>query len=507
VRLTLGDVLDQPDFGLQLRTGGDRARGVPVDGAHSIDLRDPVRWLQENWIMLTTGVQLRGSASAQRHLVAQLADGRIAALGLGIGIAMRRAPAALLEEAERLDFPVFTVRLETPFREIISFVNRSALSADLYVLRRLTSMQRYLLDAMHQPLPDQALVERLASLLGGAEVAYLDAAGAPIAVTAPRLEWRDAALRHATGNVHEFQHGNRWGLIAPVSEGDVPAGWLAVLLASATVSRQVARPVVRTTSELLGLLSVTRLTVGRGRRARRARLGARLLRLVRGEPDPGLAAALAAEGLDFTRPCRIAVLTAPGGIEGVADALAVALEAAGPDVAVGADGADVVVLAQDELGELGEWLRSEPRLAAVRAGVSESVVRLEEAGAAIAQARLALTVAQTGSAGPAVQRHDALEPSVALLGCDGAAPLRRRLLGALEPLEQEPRLLDAVVAYLDADLDMGRAAHALGLHRNSLRYRLDRAEGILGRSLRSPGTIATIHLALLAQRLDASCRR
>src|SRR5690348_2661450 len=127
MRLTLGDVLDQPELGLELLTGGERARLAPVDGAHSIDLRDPVRWLQEGWIMLTTGAQLRGSVSAQRRLIAQLADGRIAALGLGLGIAMRRVPATLIAEAERREFPVFTVKLETPFREIISFVNRSAL--------------------------------------------------------------------------------------------------------------------------------------------------------------------------------------------------------------------------------------------------------------------------------------------------------------------------------------------------------------------------------------------
>ena len=79
--------------------------------------------------------------------------------------------------------------------------------------------------------------------------------------------------------------------------------------------------------------------------------------------------------------------------------------------------------------------------------------------------------------------------------------LRARLMRALEPLEQEPRLRAAVVAYFDAGLDVGRAAHALGLHRNSVRYRLDRAEQRLGRSLRSPGTVATIHLALLSERL------
>ena len=166
--------------------GGERAApALAVEGAHSIDLPDPVPWLQERWIMLTTGVQLRGNAAAQRRLVAELADGGIAALGLGLGIALERVPKALLDEAAARDFPLFTVPLETPFREIVSFVNRSAVSSDLHALRRLSSMQRYLLDAVHQTVPEQALVERLASLLGGAEVAYLAPDGTPFATTAP----------------------------------------------------------------------------------------------------------------------------------------------------------------------------------------------------------------------------------------------------------------------------------------------------------------------------------
>jgi DNA-binding PucR family transcriptional regulator len=37
------------------------------------------------------------------------------------------------------------------------------------------------------------------------------------------------------------------------------------------------------------------------------------------------------------------------------------------------------------------------------------------------------------------------------------------------------------------------------MHRNSLRYRLARAEQVLGRSLKQPATIAAIHIALVAE--------
>ncbi len=298
-----------------------------------------------------------------------------------------------------------------------------------------------------------------------------------------------------------------WGVVAPVLEGDAPAGCLAALLASATVTRHVARPIVRTAAELLGLVSVTRLAALRERRERRGRLGARLVRVLAGEPDDGLPAALAAEGIDFTRPCRAAILAVAGG-NGAADELSEALEAAlnGSDHAIAAAGGETIAIAQDDIEGLAGRLAADPRLSDVRAGISEPFARLDDAAAAIDQARLALTVALGAPGTPAVQAHEGLEPSVALLGPSSAQPLRERLMGALAPLDEEPRLRAAVVAYLDAGLDVGRAAQTLGLHRNSVRYRLDRAETLLGRNLRSPGSVATIHLALLAERLTTAGR-
>ena len=44
-----------------------------------------------------------------------------------------------------------------------------------------------------------------------------------------------------------------------------------------------------------------------------------------------------------------------------------------------------------------------------------------------------------------------------------------------------------------------RAAQAMHLHHNSLRYRLSRAEQLLGRSLKDPATIASVYFALTAR--------
>ena len=70
----------------------------------------------------------------------------------------------------------------------------------------------------------------------------------------------------------------------------------------------------------------------------------------------------------------------------------------------------------------------------------------------------------------------------------------------LSVLRANPPLHEAVSAYFAHDLDIAATAASLHMHRNSLRYRLARAEQVLGLSLKQPATIAAVHIALVADR-------
>ena len=68
----------------------------------------------------------------------------------------------------------------------------------------------------------------------------------------------------------------------------------------------------------------------------------------------------------------------------------------------------------------------------------------------------------------------------------------------LAPLREHPLLHDAIVAYFEHDMDVGRTAKALCLHPNTLRYRLGRLEALLDLSLKQPAAIAALYIALVA---------
>ena len=77
----------------------------------------------------------------------------------------------------------------------------------------------------------------------------------------------------------------------------------------------------------------------------------------------------------------------------------------------------------------------------------------------------------------------------------------------LAPLRENPLAHEALVAYLRYDLDVGRTARALHLHPNSVRYRLARAEELLGVHLRSSETIVALHVALVTAGADDPPRK
>ena len=189
--------------------------------------------------MLTTGVRLRGNAEAQRALVPQLEAGGASALGFGVGLGFKRVPPALVESPREHDFPVFAVPYETPFREIIRFVDSALTSGEEHVFRRLTALQRYLVDALRTAQPERAMVERLARFLD-ASVVLMSADGEPAAVAGrpPARELLRRSRAEPPGLL-ELEAGGWHAVATPVvTRADQAERWLRAGQPAARLHRQ-----------------------------------------------------------------------------------------------------------------------------------------------------------------------------------------------------------------------------------------------------------------------------
>jgi PucR family transcriptional regulator, purine catabolism regulatory protein len=103
--LTVGSLLDE----LELEpAAGAKSLSNPVRWVHISELEDPTPWLSGGELILTTGISLKGAAK-QRAFVRRLANHNLAGLGLGTGFDHRKLPKALVDEAEKHEFPLFEV--------------------------------------------------------------------------------------------------------------------------------------------------------------------------------------------------------------------------------------------------------------------------------------------------------------------------------------------------------------------------------------------------------------
>ncbi|HTA97093.1 MAG TPA: PucR family transcriptional regulator ligand-binding domain-containing protein [Solirubrobacteraceae bacterium] len=122
------------ELDLTLVTGEENA-GVNVRWVHSSELLDPTPWLRGGELLLTTGLQLSG-AKPQREFVERLAKREIAGLGFGTGFVHKKLPAAVLNTARKLDFPLFEVPYELPFIAITERVFAQLLNERYELLQR-----------------------------------------------------------------------------------------------------------------------------------------------------------------------------------------------------------------------------------------------------------------------------------------------------------------------------------------------------------------------------------
>ena len=187
--LTVQSLLDELD--LELAAGAEAA-AAPVRWVHISELEDPTPWLSGGELMLTTGIPL-DTAAKQRSFVRLLADRNLAGLGFGTGFSHRKLPKALVDEAEKRDFPLFEVPYSTPFIAITEKAFARLVNEQYEVLQRGIAVQRRLERLVLEERGLEEIAATIASAVGGT-VGVLDGRGERLAgarLPPPALRRRD----------------------------------------------------------------------------------------------------------------------------------------------------------------------------------------------------------------------------------------------------------------------------------------------------------------------------
>ena len=154
------------EMGLEL-TAGDAGADAPVRWVHISELPDPTPWLSGGELLLTTGIQL-DTDERQREFVRLLAGHHLSGLGFGAGFDHETVPAALVEEAEELGFPVFEVPYELPFIALTEKAFARLVNEQYEVLQRGIAIHKRLERLVLEESGLDEVVRALAAAIGGA---------------------------------------------------------------------------------------------------------------------------------------------------------------------------------------------------------------------------------------------------------------------------------------------------------------------------------------------------
>ncbi|MEZ0577205.1 PucR family transcriptional regulator ligand-binding domain-containing protein [Nocardioides sp. MH1] len=490
--VTMGDLLDERD--LALLPVHLVARSASVRWVATSELVDPTPYLEGGEVLLTTGLETKGWRSEWRAYADRLAAAGVAALGLAVGLTHDRPPKALVAACERAGLNLFEVPRPTTFVAISRTVARLLEGEREQAARQSMDAQRALTQAALEVDDAASVVRRLATLVDGAAVTVTRDGTAVTGPYGPRAAALDlAVVRVEVDRIRpqglraaaSASIGAGTTVVRPLGVRSRPEEWLAVLVPGR--SGDVDRVAITTAVSLLGL----GLERARERRATARQLRARAIELLLADDLRTarivLGAATATGGPAPRLPREVRLLRARGTADLLDDALGI-LE--GERLLAAAVEAELVVVA---------GARRAPAIAQVLAerglqvGVGRAVP-LEQSAASHDTAGHALAAATRTV--PLRTWDDLAGTGVlGLLGEDRAAAFAESFLA---PLADEPALVETLAAFLRQHGSRGETAAELGVHRNTVRNRIEQVEALLGASLDDPQVRVDAWVALAA---------
>jgi len=504
-----------------------------VQWAHVIDMPDPAPWVRPGQLLLTTGFAWPTQEREVRELVRLLRERGLVAVGLAVPGYLKRFSDPAREEADRLDLPLIEIPFDVPFAQITEELHRTILAEQYKIVERSDQIHHELTKAAAEGSNLADLARTLGRLLERS-VTFEDPDGKLLASYETGIH-EDNVRRQTLADAQSP---------AAMQEALASSGLLEEIHASVGPVRVPAMPEIglaprvvcpiRLGAELVGLVWIiegdVKLTELDFRAAEHAalvaavhvahqrelatteaRLGyASFLSLLEAEGDDPQAierARLLGFELDGRHRVGICVIAEPLPLtrdgflhrERVAGKLAGALRAAGKQPLLTASLNYVTFLLPSGVDPERLWND---------VGDEGVVMVLGRSHAGTQGARRSYREAQsllTYSDGARVRRfEDALVPRV-LMGDMGAhEAFIEHMLGGLRSRKDGSALEDVVLALARHGFNLKVTSESLGIHLNTLRYRLGKALEALHLDLDNPET--RFQLQLAARILDFSSK-
>lgn len=474
--MLVGELLEDPDLGLEVRVHGDLQR--PIRWVHTIEVRSPGRFLRGGEVVLTAGVW-RSAEVRTEAFIEDLSRAGVAAVGFGIVPPETRVPESFVAAARRHGLTCFVVPVDVAFLQIVeTFVGTKREEWERPLRRHL---------GQHDAIVSALRVRRG---VGTVLSSLSEQLGTPVAVRAKGgvVEGTAPQPGHALPLIGEGLADAELLLPRPLEELEVEQH-AAVVQAMPFIALEIERT--------------------RAVRATELRYAWELFEWVRGATVDvdSLRTRLRSLGLPPDGPLAGVVLRSPdpdGDAARMADMLLV------DGVAVHRGG-EVLAFARirSTTADFARWVHEglrrgdDPSTALVGVGMSGSAADLR---VSLLQARHAVEAAACQPTG-GWMTHEQLSSPTQLLSAQDPELLTATSRALLGPVLDHDRrrgaeLLPSLEEFLDSGGRWQEAAHRLHVHINTLRHRMGRVEELTGRSLSRTPDRVDLFLAVRALRLS-----
>ena len=460
----------------------------PLTWLSSSDLADPTPFLLERQALLTTGLQFAAfrDAADYRDYVDRLRDSGVVGIGFGTEVVTTGTPAELVDACRASDMTLLEVPYRVPFVALITWAAREiARDAALRDDWARTAQRAISRAAIAGGDVSAALRETARQLRG--TIVLFDGAG-EISEQHPAVHIPEEILSAVTDDVHRLLRGGKGGastrrvagrevLVETVGRVARPSGAVAL------VTRERADALDR--AVLLTGTALVEVAVDRDAPQTHALelLADHALALVaRGAPDWAaelLAKAPEVGAIDPEAPLSVMVSDASQGDE-LRRALARTARRRMSTRLVGRLGPHLVAVTEPEDVE---WLESAARAVSASAGISAAHPPSEFA-LALAHAQAALAVARRDRvAGPRTWDTTSGGRILSALRVAGVAAEADVRLAPIRRRPEGEELLRLTSLWFEHGCRWEPAAAAAGLHRHSLRHRVERLASMLDLNL------------------------
>ncbi|MGZ3496111.1 MAG: PucR family transcriptional regulator [Vulcanimicrobiaceae bacterium] len=513
---------------------GDEGLDREVLWSHVVDLPDPMPWVRAGDLLLSTGYSWPKDGQAQGAHIDSLAAKGIAGIGLAVPKYVDHFSDAARDAAQQRRLPLLEIPWEIPFAQIMEELHRAIMAEPYRIIERSEQIHRALTRAATRDAGLDDLAKSLCSLIGRS-VTFEDPSGKLLAshsIDEQHDVIRRETLEHAQTPREMLGAMESSGLsrrirtsekplrvppmpeiglaarvVCPIRIGSELAGMVWIIEGEAPLSELDHRA-----AEHAALVAAIHIAHQRELASVESRLGyASFLSLLESEPGqtPSAEERLRLLGFDLNGRYRVGIVVVPEelplGREGFLRRDRVAAR-----VRDGLRALGVEQLVTVTLNHVPFLLPENKPVDTIRSALHDPAVsivfgRVHAGPDGVRRSyREALSLLTYRYRASVTYYEDLLVPRV-IMGDASAretflddlfVPLRRRRNGKV--------LAGALLAFARSGFQLRQTASALGIHPNTLRYRLDRASEALG--LRLGDSDVQFRLQLASRLLDIENR-